>query len=146
MTGSNPEFLRKFPLRPLSMRAWLCDNEVKTGWCTTSSAELVKDRCNGVLTGLTGVSTAHVPKTSLPPPRWVSQVLHSSATVLPGILHAPVSPGTAWPADGRSHGLGSPATSWPLVWHHFPLNGLSVSQSSSAVCGLTSKNCIWAPE
>lgn len=86
MTGSSPEFLRKFPLRPLSMRACLCDNEVKTGWWSTSAAELLKAQCNGVLTCLIGVSTIYVPKNSLPCPCPVSWVRHRLVVVLSRVL------------------------------------------------------------
>lgn len=54
--------------------------------------------------------------------------------------------GLVLPTDVQSHGLLSPVPSLPPIWHPFLLNGVSGWQSSSAVGGLASKNCIWAPE
>lgn len=146
MTGSNPEFLRKFSLRPLSMRVFLCDKEVKTEWWSISAAELVKDQCNGVMSCLISVSTIYVPENSLPCPRPVSRVLYTLVKLLSVIRRARVSPGTVLPTGVQSHGLLSRITPLSLTWHHFLLNGVSVLQSSSAASGLTSKNCIWAPK
>lgn len=134
MTSSNPEFLRKFPLRPFSMRACLCDNEVKNRWWSTSAPELVKAQYNGVLTRLTGVSAIGVFQQ---PPLSMSSELSAAQ-----FSHHALS-STAWSCVSRAriaHWCSEPQTD---ISCHFVATHLALFLAKWCVCTMEFECCWW---